>query len=453
MIKKLKVLSLFSGIGAFEKALSNIGVDYELAGFSEIDKYAIKSYCAIHNVENTLNFGDITKINIENLPIDIDLITHGSPCQDYSIAGKGEGGDENSNTRSSLMWNTVEIVRHCKPKYVIWENVKNVLSKKHKQNFDKYINDLDDMGYTSYYKVLNAKDYGIPQNTERIFVISIRKDIEYVFEFAKGFVLKMYLKDILEDSVEDKYYINKPFHLVNKGHQAELDIKGHDCIKRVYSIDKIAPTLTTMGGGNTEPKIIEETQSNIIKYTLAQNVKVRKYKVNIEKLKNTLKTHKQKLGLTINNIANTLDINKTTVEHWFRNDNCFSVPDAEIWLKLKQLLKIETDEFDKPIMEFIVKPNEYDMSNRVYDENGIAPTLTCTGESGAKKIVQHIEPQFKIRKLTPLECWRLMGFEDEDFYKAQKIPTSNSQLYKQAGNSIVVNVLEEIFKKLFKYNN
>lgn len=125
---KLKYLSLFSGIGAFEMALKNIGIDYELVGFSEIDKYAIKSYCAVHDVAEDLNLGDITKINIDKLPKNIDIITHGSPCQSFSAAGLGKGGDKGSGTRSSLMWNTVEIVSHCKPKYVIWENVKNVLS-------------------------------------------------------------------------------------------------------------------------------------------------------------------------------------------------------------------------------------------------------------------------------------------------------------------------------------
>lgn len=126
---ELKYLSLFSGIGSPEQALKNLGIKFELFGFSEIDKYAVKSYCAVHGVDENLNLGDITKIDIESLPLDIDLITHGSPCQDFSVAGKGRGGDIGTETRSSLMWNTVAICKHCKPKYVIWENVKNVLSK------------------------------------------------------------------------------------------------------------------------------------------------------------------------------------------------------------------------------------------------------------------------------------------------------------------------------------
>ena len=204
----MKYLSLFSGIGSPEQALKNLGIEFELFGFSEIDKYAVKSYCAVHGVDESLNLGDITKIDIESLPLDIDLITHGSPCQDFSTAGNGKGGDLGSGTRSSLMWNTVAICEHCKPKYVIWENVKNVLSKKHRHNFDKYLDEMDRLGYNNFYQVLNAKNYGVPQNRERIFVISIRKDLEQNFEFPKGFDNGISLKDVLEDGVDEKYYIN-----------------------------------------------------------------------------------------------------------------------------------------------------------------------------------------------------------------------------------------------------
>lgn len=204
----IKYLSLFSGIGSPEQALKNIGIDFELFGFSEIDKYAVKSYCAVHGVSANLNLGDITKIDIENLPTDIDLITHGSPCQDFSVAGKGNGADEGTGTRSSLMWNTVAICEHCQPKYVIWENVKNVLSQKHRHNFDKYLSEMDRIGYNNFYKVLNAKDFGVPQNRERIFVISMRKDLEQGFEFPMGYDNGIRLKDVLEHEVDEKYYIN-----------------------------------------------------------------------------------------------------------------------------------------------------------------------------------------------------------------------------------------------------
>lgn len=155
-----------------------------------------------------MNLGDITKIDISKLSRDVDIITHGSPCTNYSVAGKGDGGDKGSGTASSLMWNTVEIVKYIKPKYVVWENVKNILSKKHKHNFEQYINDLKELGYTSYYQILNAKDFGIPQNRERIFCISILGE-HTPYEFPIGFTLQYRLRDFLEEEVEEKYYLSK----------------------------------------------------------------------------------------------------------------------------------------------------------------------------------------------------------------------------------------------------
>ncbi len=182
MSNHITYLSLFSGIGAPEKALTNLGIDYTLVGFSEIDKYAVESYCAIHGVDPSLNLGDITKIDIESLPR-VDLITHGSPCQDFSAAGLGRGGDKGSGTRSSLIWQTVEIVRHCRPKIVLWENVKGVLSAKHRHNFDKYLAEMESLGYTNKYAVLNSKDFGVAQNRERIFVVSTLPGVAESFDF------------------------------------------------------------------------------------------------------------------------------------------------------------------------------------------------------------------------------------------------------------------------------
>lgn len=188
----------------------NFRKSWSLINFCEFDKYASQSYCMIHDVNPNLNLGDVTQVDIEKLPTDVGLLTHGSPCQSFSAAGKQAGGDKGSGTRSSLMWNSVEIIRHCKPKLVIWENVKNVLSSKHKHNFEQYINELDVIGYNSYYKVLNAKDYGIPQNRERIYVISIRKDIDNgKFKFPDPKPLKTRLKDLLDDEVDEKYYLSK----------------------------------------------------------------------------------------------------------------------------------------------------------------------------------------------------------------------------------------------------
>lgn len=203
--KDMRVVELFAGIGACSKALERIGIDLEIVDAVEIDKYAIASFNAIHNT----NF-EVQDIKEWNKDLkDIDLITHGSPCQDFSVAGKQAGGDINSGTRSSLMYETIRIVGKLRPKYVLWENVKNLLSKKHKHNFDNYIATMSMLGYNSYYEVLNAKDYGIPQNRERVYTVSIRRDVDkFNFQFPKKEELKVKLKDMLEDEVEEKYYLS-----------------------------------------------------------------------------------------------------------------------------------------------------------------------------------------------------------------------------------------------------
>jgi site-specific DNA-cytosine methylase len=180
-------------------------------------------------------------------------------------------------------------------------------------------------------------------------------------------------------------------------------------------------------------------QAVIQKMDIPQTVSVRKYVVDTPRLIDLLRSHKH---LSNKDIAEKLDKPTTLVEHWFRNDSCFAIPDADVWMQLKELLRIETDEFDQCITEFEERDGVYEKANRCYHEDGIAPTLTST--SADEKVIT----DYRIRKLTPKECFRLMGFSDEDYQKCVDIGISNSQLYKQAGNSIVVNVLEEIFKKL-----
>ena len=245
-------LRLFSGIGAFKKALSNLNIKHEVVNYCEIDKFASKAYSVLHNVDESLNLGDITKVKIEELPKNIDLLTHGSPCQDFSVAGLGRGAD--GQTRSSLMWNSVEIIKMCKPTIVVWENVKNVLSKKHKHNFDKYILELEKLGYVNHYQVLNAKHYGIPQNRERIFVISILDGRKFEFPVPVDNGLK--LRDFLEKSVEEKFYISQEKYnkmITSSFNQEKNRIqKGDVC-------------STLLASDSSTPKCIYEQCTNISK--------------------------------------------------------------------------------------------------------------------------------------------------------------------------------------------
>lgn len=362
----MKVLELFAGIGACSKALERLGIDYEIVDAVEIDKYAIKSFNAIHNT----NFvpQDITKWNKD---IVCDLIMHGSPCQDFSIAGKGAGGDKGTGTRSSLMYETLRIVEKLKPKYVIWENVKNLLSNKHRHNFDSYLQVMEELGYVNYYQVLNAKDYGIPQNRERVFTISIRDDHkhtvlerldDFYFEFPKPILLEKKLKDILEKDVDEKYYLSED--------KLEM-ISNWQCYEKplnhIMSTNSICKTITTRSGAECgSMKVVAIKTANKQGYDLAQN-------------------------------GDGIDL---------------------------------------------AYPNSKTRRGRV--GHSVAKTLPTSDSQG-------VLDNYRVRKLTPKECWRLMGFDDSDFEKAAKV-NSNSQLYKQAGNSIVVNVLEAILKKLLVEN-
>lgn len=352
--ESISILELFGGIGACTKALKNIGIKVNVVDYVEIDKYAVKSYNAIN--ETQFEPQDITKWNKN---INVDLIMHGSPCQDISIAGLQAGADKDTGTRSSLMYETIRIVEKLNPKYVIWENVKNLLSKKHKHNFDNYIDKLEKLGYNSYYQVLNAKDYGVPQNRERVYTVSIRKDIDNgKFIFPEKEPLKIMLQDLLKKNVDEKYYLTENMinYLENGKYQSA---KVSNKIKITET--GICSTLDTMQGGNRQPFV------------------------------------------------------KIKYENFINNKGYF--------------------------------PNMFNPYNET-EINNIAPAqTTCYGSTTSSATVL-INNNERIRKLTPLECWRLMGFDDEDFYKAQSTGNSNSQLYKQARK---LNCSKGFRKNIFKF--
>ena len=267
----MKGLSLFSGIGAFEKALDNLQIPYELAGFSEIDKYAVKSYCAIHGVDESMNLGDITKIDEKALPKDIDLITYGFPCQDISLAGKQKGlfNDDGTQTRSGLFFEALRVIETTQPRVAIAENVKNLTGKKFKEQFALVLESLDEAGYNNYWKVLNAKDYGIPQNRERVFIISIRKDIDKGYEFPKPFPLQLRLKDMLDDEVDEKFYLTTTAdYFIKHSFESEEKGNGFRFEPHVKKNANVAKTVTTRAGGRMDDNFVVdvECEEDIFKF-------------------------------------------------------------------------------------------------------------------------------------------------------------------------------------------
>ena len=407
----LRVFEAFAGYGSQSIALRNLGIEYEVVAISEIDKYAIKAYEAIHGPTN--NLGDICKINPSDIP-DHDLFTYSFPCQDLSVAGKQAGLGK--GTRSGLLYECEKIIEAKKPKYLLLENVKNLVGKKFKPEFNKWLEYLEGLGYTNYWQILNAKNYGVPQNRERVFVVSILGNHK-PYEFADKIPLDKCIADILEDEVDEKYYINKSFHLVDKGHQAELDIKGQDCIKRAYSTDKIAPTLTTMQGGLREPKILipQATKKGYIEMELPgvcdlsyPNSKTRRGRVQENgKVSPTLTAASQ--------------------------DICY--------IELPCICASRGRNPENPSDRTTGAPTEQRLE---FNTKGTSNTITTV-----QKDNYVVEKTYRIRKLTPRECFRLMGMRDDDIDKIHAAGISNTQQYKMVGNSIVVNVLEVIFKNLF----
>lgn len=202
--KPLRVFEAFAGYGSQSMALRNIGIEHEVVGISEIDKYAIMAYNATHG--ETKNYGDISMVNWAHVP-DFDLFTYSFPCTDISNAGQQAGFEEGSGTRSSLLWECRKAIVEKHPKYLLMENVKAIQSKKFLPGLIKWQEFLSEQGYVNFIDILNAKDYGIPQNRERCFLVSFMDSAWYQFPEPEPLTLK--LKDILEPSVKEKYYLDQ----------------------------------------------------------------------------------------------------------------------------------------------------------------------------------------------------------------------------------------------------
>lgn len=315
----LKVFTSFSGYDSQCMALDRLEIGYDLVGWSEIDKYAIAAHNAVYPQYAERNYGDICNIKWSEVP-SFNLFTYSSPCQDFSNAGLQRGGKEGSGTRSSLLWECRRAIECKRPDYLLMENVAALVSDKFIKLFNKWQITLEGYGYINYAKVLNAKDYGVPQNRERIFMVSVRKGLCHKFYFPKPFKLERRLKDVLEYNVDEKYYLS-----------------GERLNGLVSSTQK------------------EEERGNGFKFD----------------------------PKTEEDIATT----------------------------------VQTSGGSRKTDNFVMK-NRY-------------------------------EGGFRIRKLTPTECFRLMDVDDTYIKRLLESGISNSQLYKLAGNSIVVSCMYHIFRKLF----
>ena len=469
----LHLLSLFSGIGAFEKALDNIGADYRLINYCEIDQYAAGAFARVHGVSEDLNLHDVTTVDPASLPR-VDLITYGFPCQDISVAGRQRGfvDAEGNSTRSGLFFEALRIIRGCRPLYAIAENVKALTSKKFTEEFKTVLDGLAAEGYVNYWAVLNAKDYGVPQNRERVFIVSIRADADMgIFKFPEKIQLTCRMKDFLEPSVDKKFYIasdraqrlleslsardyknpgrvlvggscldatvgfdgaprvyTESVPTLRAGRSGLMVVEDEPKIMpignfvttgnfrnpqrgRVYASEGLSPTLNTVHGGDTMPHIIEPVCA-ASRGRNPENPGDRSPGIETE----------QRLEIKGDGVCNAL----TTVQ----KDNYVLEP------KILCPVNAEKDGTLRTI-----KAPYYKTS---------AANMLRTGSQGATGVMAEFsDTEWRIRKLTPRECWRLQGFTDEDFDRAAA-GASNCQLYKMAGNSIAVPCLEAIFRTLLE---
>ena len=495
----LRLIELFAGIGSQTQALKNVGVPHTVVAISEIDKNAIKSYTALHG--ETVNLGDIREIR--ELP-EADFWTYSFPCQDISVAGHGAGIKE--GTRSGLLLEVERLLKIAAekgtlPKYLLLENVKNLVSKKFKADFDSWLSFLSSLGYTNYWQVLNAKDYGIPQHRERVFCVSIRGE-HTAFVFPEKRELTLRLKDMIDEHVDEKYYLKESTirSIVTSKFNSRRDsirrpsdyaycLRARDCYepqcvqvgevvgdkwekmhemsRRVYEPNGLSPTVHCAGGGNTEPKIVAmrgRNPENPSDRTPGIPLKQR-LEVNEKGLCNALTTvQKDNLVMDADYVSRKygefidekgyipemfVAYNKQEVHDVAPTltGQCSCPSGSSAVLKLEKPIKVKVatkqgyEEATAGDYVNITFPSSKTKRGRV--GKGVAQTLTC-GDGNAV-----ITENVRIRKLTPRECLRLMGWTDEQIDKIESAKVCSTQQYRQAGNGIVVQVLEAIFKALF----
>lgn len=402
--KEIKLFEAFAGVGSQAMALQDLSEEYNFKlntiGISEIDKYAIKSYNAIHG--NTKNYGSIC--DIKEIP-QVDIFTYSFPCQDISLAGNQKGFTKGSGTRSGLLWEVERLLDNQfkigkLPQVLLMENVKALASSKFVNDFNKWQLKLQELGYSNYWEILNAKDYGIPQNRERVFMVSILGEWNYTF--PKPFELKLRLKDMLEDEVDEKFYLSDKMINFFKENTKKQQAAGNGFKFDPQYGTKTAKAITTNAGSRMDDNFIlipEATEKGYAEASEGDGVYINR-------------PH-QKRGVVQKDMIQTL--------------------------KTGQDVGVVVKEYEG----YITWKNKQGQFNTQCNRASKGNYSLTIASNNTPLLLDNL----KIRKLTPLECWRLMGFSDKDFYAAQKV-NSNTQLYKQAGNSIVKDVLYHIFKQL-----
>ena len=416
---KVNIVTLCSGYDSQALACERLkrdfpNFDYELIAWAEFDpdskqpiekQPAVVAHNALFPQWLDRNMGNITTANWSVIKEPIDLLCYSTPCQSISNAGLQHGFKEGSGTRSSIIWSVLDAIRVLKPKYLLMENVSAIVQKKFIKDFNLWQSAVASLGYDNYTEILNAKDYGVAQNRPRVFMISVRRDLGLTYHFPRAFTLEKRLRDYLEPIVDEKYYLSDKFIKGCIDHCDRKQSGGCGFKFEPTFGDGIAKAISTLAGSR-------QTDNFIIEPRVMQ---VGNIWPDTEKFKNR----------TMGRVYNPDGISPTI--------NCCGGGDRE----------------PKIIEPKIIKRGNYSPSGHnastIVDVQGITPTVM----ENHGTVTAIVEKGFRIRKLTPRECFRLMGLEDRDIDKIQSTGISNSQQYKLAGNSIVVDVLYHLFRKLF----
>lgn len=435
----MKILELFSGYGTASFALKRLNIEYELVGYSDIDKYANKVFKQNHcpnDIEDKLRFGDVRLINPNNLP-DFDLLTAGFPCQSFSIAGKGLG---ELDPRGTLFYEIIRIAEVKKPRYMLLENVKGLTNKNHKSTFDKILSELNRIGYKVHWKILNTKDYGIPQNRERVWFVCFREQEDYdKFQFPEKEELKIFIKDILEEQVDKKYYLSEKLQERFKNYLEEKERKKINKNTKTRDINKAIEYALNKSKEEKCP-----IQLDLYHLLYGEIRPLSTYVPQNSKIHRCLQAGEPKEILIYDVYNNSIPKNQeisTTLRTNFNNRN------VQIITGLQKHQSIKDNGISNSL------------PSAMGEGGGHIPIImgtvtTAVGRSGhSKEELGYIENNMKngqIRKLTPKECFRLQGFINDE---VNLDGISDTQKYKLAGNGQSVNVVEKIFRQMFKVEN
>jgi DNA (cytosine-5)-methyltransferase 1 len=394
----IKIGTDFSGIGAPEQALKQLNIPHQVMFACDVDKWAKKSYLSNYHPE--IFYDDITTREQKQTPY-VDLYVAGFPCQAFSIAGKRKGFDD---TRGTLFFDLLQYIQHVRPKYFILENVKGLVNHDKGNTYRTIMDCLRETKYKTYAQVLNTKHHGLPQNRERIFIVGFRD--KHYFEFPQKINLDLKIKDLLENSVEEKFYLKEAQIEKLKEYNRRNEQKGNGFRAKFHDTEGVMSALKV--GGARADDLIQETLG------CALRTWPRKSK------KDSQEPRQKRLEFRSDDVVNTITTHSLDS----------MVGDVE-WIA-----DVRTDE-----------------GLRIRD-NGLSPCLTASKNSATEisrsaPLIKRIK-QERIRRLTPLECLRLQGFEDGFYHKCKENDISDTQLYKQAGNSMSVNVVKGLITKILE---